>query len=423
MKFISLLRGAGRGRLFSNMVSLSFLQATNYIVPLVALPYLVRALGDDRFGLVMFSQAFIQYFMIVVDFGFELTATREISIHRNNREKLSEIFSAVFTLKIILMVLSLMLMTSVVFSIDQFRREWALYYLSFGMVIGQMMFPIWFFQGIERMRYIMVFNLLAKIVFTGLLFVFIHRPEDYHWYAIVNSGGYLLAGIVSFIVALRLDLFRIVPVSSQLLFEMFKKTYNVFLSNVGGSLYMTATPLVLGLVTGRNDLVGYYTVAEKAVRGIRYSVTPVTQALFPYLSLRFLKESPRDSVSALYKIVRYLSPLLFLMVIVVFVFANDMTRILTGGTNPSTVLNMRIISGILLVGTVNNVLGVLGMINLGMEPQFRNSILFCGAFNLLASFLGSFFFLDVGAALSLLATETLLASILWFQLNKKLAHG
>ncbi len=423
MKICSIFEGEHRRRLFSNMVSLSFLQATNYIVPLVALPYLVRVLGDDRFGLVMFSQAFIQYFLIVIDFGFELTATREISVHRNNREKLSEIFSAVFTLKILLIILSLMLMTGVVFSIEHFRREWALYYLGFGMVIGQMMFPIWFFQGIERMRYIMVFNLLAKILFTCLLFVFIHRPEDYHRYAIVNSGGYLLAGIVSFIVAIRMDMLRIVPVSSQVLIEMFKKTYNVFLSNVGGSLYMTATPLVLGLVTGRNDVVGYYTVAEKAVRGIRYSVTPVTQALFPYLSLRFLKESPQDSVSALYKIVKYLSPLLFLMVIFVLIFANEFTRILTGGNNPSTVLNMRIISGILLVGTVNNVLGVLGMINLGMEPQFRNSILFCGAFNLFVASLGAHYLLDVGAALSLLATETLLAGILYIQLNKKLAHA
>jgi PST family polysaccharide transporter len=110
------------------------------------------------------------------------------------------------------------------------------------------------------------------------------------------------------------------------------------------------------------------------------------------------------------------------MVIFVLIFANEFTRILTGGNNPSTVLNMRIISGILLVGTVNNVLGVLGMINLGMEPQFRNSILFCGAFNLLASSLGAYYLLDVGAALSLLATETLLAGTLYIQLSKKLAH-
>lgn len=423
MKLTSIFKWKERKQLYSNVVSLSFMQATNYIIPLVAVPYLIRVMGNERFGLVMFVQVFMQYFMILVDFGFELTATREISIHRNDKRKMSEIFYGVMTVKAFLLLGSLIVMSGVVYSFDQFRAEWKLYFLSFGMVVGQMLFPIWFFQGTERMRYVMYFNLLAKTLFTGLVFVTIHHPEDYRMYAVVNSAGYMLAGVVSLIVASQMDLLSFVAPSRHAMVALLRKSRDVFISNVGGSLYMTSTPFVLGVVTGRTELVGYYTVAEKVVRGIRYSITPVTQALFPFLSKRFLGEHPRDSIRVLFKILIYLTPLLIVLVLLVNVFAKQFVFVLTGGVNPSTIVCMRILSVLLLAGTYNNVFGVLGMLNLGMESQFRNSVLLCGVFNIFGSIIGSYFLLDVGASLSMILTDTFLALLLFNLIQKKFKNA
>lgn len=405
-------------QVFSNVVSLSFMQAANYLIPLVAIPYLVRVLGDDRFGLVMFAQAFIQYFIILVDFGFELTATREISVHREDKQKVTEIFSSVIYIKLLLLILSFLVMNAVVFSFKQFSGEWELYYLSFGMVIGQILFPVWYFQGIERMKYIMYFNVLAKTIFTVLIFFTIFGPEDYKLYAVINSSGFIFAGLAAFIVALSMNRFAFVKPAMQLIMELLRKTRDVFISNVGISLYMTSTTFLLGVVTGRNDLVGFYAVAEKTVRGLRYIVSPVTQALFPYLSKRFAGENKKESILVLKKLMLYLTPVLLLCIFGILFFTEKIVWILTGNFNPRTIIDIRIISLILLVGTFNNVLGVLGMLNLGMEKQFRNNVLMSGLFNTVFCIVASCFLLDLGASISVVATEIFLLALLYMNIHK-----
>ena len=191
------LNSPTRKRLAENFLSLSGLQAVNYLLPLITLPYLVRVLGPEKFGLIVFAQSFIEYFIILTDYGFNLSATREISIHRNNKEKVCEIFSSVMTVKFLLGTLSFIILALILIFIPKFRNDQLIYLFTFGMVLGNILFPVWFFQGMERMKYITILNIIAKGIFTVCIFIFIRKMADYPYVPLINSMGFLVAGGLS----------------------------------------------------------------------------------------------------------------------------------------------------------------------------------------------------------------------------------
>ena len=184
-------------RLTGNFFSLIFLQAANYLLPLATLPYLIRVLGVEKYGLLTFAQSIIIFFNIAVDYGFNLSATRDVAVNKNDLDKISEIFCSVMIIKIVMTVVSLVVLCGMLFFINRLTSDWLLYLTTFGMVIGQAIFPVWYFQGIENMKIITILNISSKLFFTIIIFIFIHTPDDYLKVPAFNSLGYLLAGGLS----------------------------------------------------------------------------------------------------------------------------------------------------------------------------------------------------------------------------------
>jgi PST family polysaccharide transporter len=186
-----------RRTLFSNFSALFILKISNSLLPLLTFPYLVRVLGVEKFGLLGFVAATIGYFTILVNFGFQLSATRQISIVKNDKVKVMEIFSTVMSVKIILILLSLLLLTLMVFSFDIFRTYWFLYYFAFLSIIGTTMFPLWFFQGMEKMKYITYIDIVSKLFYTVSIFLFVHQADDYYLVPLLQSTFIVISGVIA----------------------------------------------------------------------------------------------------------------------------------------------------------------------------------------------------------------------------------
>jgi len=270
-----------------NFSSLVVLQGVNFILPLVTMPYLVRVLGSEKFGLVMFAQAFAIFFNVIVDYGFNLSATREISVHRENHDKVAEIFSSVFSIKILLLICSFIVLVLLTNVVPNLKSESTIFLLSFGVVVGQALFPIWYFQGIEKMQFVTLINVIAKVLFTVLIFTMVKSKTDYILVPVFNSVGFIIAGVLGLVIALKNISFKIPDREGTIV--RFKESTQLFVSNLSVTMYTVSNTVILGFFTN-NSLVGVYSSFEKLILAIKNVYAPLFQALFPWLSKKNNKE-------------------------------------------------------------------------------------------------------------------------------------
>jgi PST family polysaccharide transporter len=393
-------------RLLSNFFSLSVLQGANYILPLITLPYLVRVLGVEYFGLLAFAGATIAYFGIITDYGFNLTATREISIHRDNREKVIEIFSSVMTIKVILMFVSFFLLSLLVFSFEKFSKDALVYFLTFGTVVGQVLFPVWFFQGMERMKYITYLNILSKVIFTIAIFVFVQEQSDFYLVPLLTSIGFLVAGIWSlYLVKKEFGVMFKLQTIDTIKYHLGDGWY-IFLSQLKISLFSSTNIIILGLLTN-NSAVGYYSAAEKIMRAVAMLMGPLAGALFPN-SAKNLNNNFSETVKKLYKVLKVAVIIQLIIIIPIFIFSEKITFIIFNDSNAaiSDVLKIIIIAPVFML--INNFFGIQIMLNAKKEKEYFLILLIGGFLNLILCSSLTYYYSYIGTAISLLLIEFLI---------------
>ncbi|MCS7228073.1 MAG: flippase, partial [Endomicrobia bacterium] len=395
---------------------LSFLQVANYIFPLITLPYLVRVLKPEKYGLIAFANSFISYFMILTDYGFHLSAPREISINRDNKQKLAEIFSSVMVIKFFLMFLSLIIMTGIVFLFEKFRRDWLLYYLTFGMVLGHVMFPTWFFQGIENMKFITLLNLIAKILFTISIFIFVKKQTDYFFVPLLNSLGFIVAGVIALVMIKNLGVRFILPNIQQIIHHL-KEGWHIFVSTVAISLYTISNTFILGLFTN-NTIVGYYAAAEKLVRTVQNLLTPVSQSVYPHIS-KIAKESKEAGIRFIRKLTVLVSLFTFIVSVIIFIFADLIIKIILGNQYLESVIVLRILAFFPFIIGLSNVFGIQTMLPLNYKNAFSNILIFASIINICIALIMVPLYKHVGISISVVITEIFVTLTMFIYLQKK----
>jgi polysaccharide transporter, PST family len=371
--------------LLANASSLMVLQIANYLLPLIILPYLVRTLGTENYGLMAFAQAFAGYFVILVDYGFNFSATRQIAIHREDRSRVSQIFSAAMTARALLLVMGALVFALVIAIVPRFRLEWTLFLAAFVMVIGNALFPLWLFQGMERMKYITIANVGAKVVAVVAILLLVREQTDYVLATFLQSAGFILAGIIG-LVAARLAIgVRFQLPSWKALRATYVEGWQVFVSQVSVGLFGNTNVFILGLFAAP-AVVGQFAIAEKIIRAVIGLSIPVSGAIYPMVSALF-HQSQEAAIAFLRRVAR-IGGLAFLCVsAALWVGADLVVLVVTGEPNPSISLLVRIMSFLPFTVFIDNIYGVQILLNLGMERQFVRAIVSAGLFSLTAALL------------------------------------
>jgi PST family polysaccharide transporter len=402
--------------LLSNFFSLSVLQLTNFLLPLLIFPYLVRVLGIDKYGVVAYAQAFTTFFVIITDYGFNLSATRDISVSKEDHLTIASIFNAVLTSKIFLLVVSFFLFAGIVLVVDKLSVNWLLYIFSYSIVIGQVLFPVWFFQGVQQMKYITILNITSKFIFTGLIFLLIHKPEDFIYVNLLLGSGSIVAGIISlYLVKSKFSISFKVSSPAEVK-QQLKEGWHLFTSTFAINIYMNSNVFILGLFAG-DLVVGFYSIAEKLMHIIRQLLTVFSQAVFPYVCK--IAQEEQGKIMSLFKKLHL--PFIITILagcILLFVLAEHIVVLLSGDTSADVVFLVRLLSIVPFIVALN-----IPAYQLMLAYNFKNSysvILITGScLNIGLNILLAQQYLATGTAIAVLVTEIFITSGLYIVLKIK----
>jgi polysaccharide transporter, PST family len=360
--------------LFSNVFYLTILQGVNYLLPLLALPFLFIKLGPENYGLVAFAYSVSLFLNILVDFGFDLYSTREISINRTNKIKTDNIFSVTMVSKLILLFIAFLILVALTFLVEKFKINSYVYYLMFFIVIGNYLSPIWFFQGIEKMKYVTLVNSLSKFLSFLPMFIFIKSSKDLFYAPLFYGIGFFFSGLLSLWLAFSIFKVKFKVPSFYEIKHSLTESSHFFLSRATVSFYTTCNTIVIGLISS-DLLTGYYNIAEKIYQAFASLINPLTQGLYPYIA-------KTRNVLLFKKILIFSVIGSFFIVGFIYIFSEDIIYLLfkTRNVYSINVLKILIIGGLAVIPSY--LLGYPFLAAMGYTRFTNNTVILVGLLHL-----------------------------------------
>lgn len=394
--------------LLGNFSWLLVLQFASYLLPLITMPYLARVIGVDGFGKIAFATAIMVWVNTFAEWGFNLTATRDLARNRNNSKKVNEIFSNVQYARLLMAASSFVLLFLLVLVVPKLRSEALILFYTFLMVPGNILFPEWFFQGMEKMKHTTILNITIKLLFTLSIFIFIREKEDYILQPLLNSFGFLITGAVAQWIIIKQWGIRLIKPNPTNIWITIKGSTDVFLNNLMPNLYNSFSTVLLGIL-GTPSSNGMLDAGRRFVIVGQNLINTLSRTFFPFLSRRidkhFVYALMSISISSIFVLgLELCAPLLIQWFFTPeFYPAIGVLRIMT--------------LGIIFI-TVSQVFGAGYMIIEGYERRLRNTTAVCSTIGFCSAFPLIYFFDWMGAAINITFSQFLLGIGVYWQAKK-----
>ncbi len=315
-------------RLADNFIALLSLQFINYVLPLFLIPYLIQTLGMEGFGIYAFVFAIATYGTKFSDYGFDLSATYHISLHKDKPNKINEIFSSVLFIKFILAMIFLVFLTLAIFFIDKLYLYKELLFLSYGMFLGNIFLPLWFFQGIEKMRFIMYLNGFLKLSLFVLILLFVKEKTDLAILFMLHSIASLMVGFLGLYLALKYFKVTLSKPSKAQIYFYLKDGWYIFTSKIAVEFYSTSSTIIVGFFVSPLIL-GYYAISVKIMAAIGNLFDPINRVVYPYL-VGVYQTSNDNFVSRNKQLSLVILTIMIPISLLVFIFSENILQIVTG---------------------------------------------------------------------------------------------
>ncbi|MGQ4869874.1 oligosaccharide flippase family protein [Aeromonas caviae] len=315
------LGSVSEGRVYKNIVFLLLVQFSNYIAPLLVLPYLTRVLGIEKFGVFVIVMSMTSIAMILTDFGFNLSGTHWVARHHEQREQVAKYLGSVTLIKFFLALVSSIGVVLYSWLIPQAGFSNILLFSIFFVIFSQAFQLTWFFQGIEKMKNITISLVTAKILYMILVFSLVRGAEDIHLVLYSLAGSNIIASLIGTWLLKKAG-YRFAFPSIKLVWKVFFSSVEFFMSRAAVGLYTSASAFIVGSVCGAQQAALYFS-AEKLYQAGQGVTTSVTQALYPYLT-----RTP--DVKVFYRVITFLILPLLMGCSTIYFFSSDVLSFFYG---------------------------------------------------------------------------------------------
>ena len=399
-----------------NFVNYGIYQSSTYIVPLITIPYIIRVVGIENYGIISLANGVANYIRVGVDYGWNILGIQYVARAGNDAKKRGEIVSAILSQQLFLVLVGGLILGAAVLLFPKLQREYLVFILAYGLVPGNMLILTWFYVGAEQVKDLNYIFLSSKLLYVLTIFFLLRPLNNFVWVAVFNSGSLIVAGLAS-VVLLRFKYGIKVRLYGWKKFShLFKEGWPIFLSYFSTNFYRNSNILILSIFASER-IIGIYAVAEKAVKVVQSTFMPLSQTLYPYIA-KISKTDELQAARYLRYIILGMAVLSGLVSLLMYIFAPLIIYLLAGKTPALGVLLVRVGSLVILFGVLNYILGVIYLTNFGFKEKFSRAVVTTGIFGVTVCFILSYFFSATGTMLSFTLSELFLMIFLIYYVKK-----
>lgn len=412
-----------RNKSIQNFIFLVIIQASNILITLISMPLLITSIGVDQFGLVNLALSVIILMNILVGFGYNLSGPREVAVNQDNRKELSHVFSNIISSKLLLASLATLLILVGVYGLGLFKEYQTILVFSVLLLFSEATLPLWFFQGMEKMKLISIANVFSKLLFLMGIVLFIHEPEQARWVNFLLGGSALGINILLLLyIHYELEIRFYKPRFIQV-FSSLKENLLLFLSNMASHISINGGLIVLSFFSAAATL-GMFSLAERITMVLRMLPALIIQAIYPNASKLYENNQPQffKFLKKTYLIALFLGTGLSIFT---FFAAPFIVQVLAKETLEEAVLFLKILAFVPFLACLNIINVTMLLVTDQKDQLFKASWQMC-IYMLVASIGLTSQFGAVGLCIALLSTEVvifLICTLLIYKNNKDLFYG
>ncbi|MDP2037221.1 MAG: oligosaccharide flippase family protein, partial [Ignavibacteria bacterium] len=240
---------------------------------------------------------------------------------------------------------------------------------------------------------------------------------DYKSYAFLNGIGSAVIGLIAFIY-LSKNLKKVNSLRLTSIYNEFRESSVMFISNVSINLYTSSNTFILGLFAPP-VIVGYWSAADKIRMAVQGILSPITQGFYPHLAHLF-SQSRERAIEFIKKSFLPVGLIGFIVSFLVLVFAEPISSLLLGSEFVNSLILIKIISFLPFVILLSNFFGIQILLNLNGSREFSFTVFIAGIFNIVLSFIIVPKLLAIGTAISVMITEVIVTTLMMYFANRRL---